>query len=73
MTDNADRNLTPEDVRAIVEGLKSSILKDFKLEVANGVLGWVRKAFIVLLIFLAIQGMSGDKDFMSALTHAGSK
>ena len=68
-----DRTLTDEDVKAIVDGLKSSILKDFKLEVANGVLGWIRKAFIVFLIFLAIQGMSGDRDFMSALTHAGSK
>ncbi len=68
-----DRNISDADVEAIVEGLKTSILKDFKLEVANDILGWVKKAFVVILIFLAIQGMSGDKDCLSALTHAWAK
>lgn len=71
MTD--DRTLSDADVKAIVDGLKSSILKDFKIEVANGILGWIRKAFIVFLIFLAVQGISGDRDFLSTLTHAGGK
>jgi len=65
-----DRNLTDSDVEAIVTVLKEQVYADFKIEVANGILGWVKKAFIVMLILLAIQGMSHDKAFLRGIVEA---
>lgn len=63
-----NRLLTDEDVTAIVEELKAQLLKDFQLEVARGVLGWVKKVVLVVLLYLALQGVLGDKRFMETLT-----
>lgn len=68
MTDDDDRNLTAADVSAIVTELKLQLVKDFRLEVGRGVLDLVKKAALVLLLFLALQGMAGDKSFINQLS-----
>lgn len=65
-----DRNLTDKDVDAIVEGLKKSLMTDFYGEVGKGFWGWIKKAAFVLLLILALQGMQGDRSFLSqVLAH----
>lgn len=71
MSEDPKRNLTDKDVEAIVEGLKQTIYTDFKIEVASGILGWVKRALVIVLILLAVQGMSGDKTFVHSFL--GSK
>ena len=67
MSDQGDnRNLTTADVTAIVTELKAQLLKDFQLEVARGVMIWVKKAFVVLLLILAVQGFTGDRTFLQS-------
>jgi hypothetical protein len=68
MTEDDDRNLTAADVSAIVTELKTQLVKDFRLEVGRGVLDLVKKALLVLLLFLALQGMAGDKSFINQIT-----
>lgn len=62
------RNLTDEDVAAIVASLKGELVRDFYGEVGKGVWAWVKRALIFLLLFLAIQGMAGDKAWMQSIT-----
>lgn len=69
MDDN--RKLTDEDVKSIVDELKRELFKDFQLEVAKGVLGWVKKAVVVILIYLALQGIAGDKAFLQSIAATG--
>ncbi len=64
-----DRNLTDDDGRAIVGALKEEVYRDFKIEVANGILGYVQKALLLILILLAIQGMTGDKSFLNNIAQ----
>lgn len=66
-----ERNMTDADVNAVVDTLKRELLKDFQLEVAKGVLGWVKKAVIVLLIYLALSGIAGDKQFTQSIAAVG--
>jgi hypothetical protein len=61
-----DRSLTEADVKAIVSELKTQLVKDFQLEVGKGVLGWVKKALILLLILAALYGISGTQWFKNA-------
>lgn len=63
-----NRNLTDEDVAAIVSSLKGELVKDFYGEVGKGVWTWVKKALILVLLLLAIQGMAGDKSWFSSVT-----
>jgi len=69
MDDN--RKLTDDDVKSIVDELKRELFKDFQLEVAKGVLGWVKKAVVVILIYLALQGIAGDKAFLQSIAATG--
>lgn len=66
-----DRLLTDEDVKAIVSELKAQLVKDFQIEVGKGVLGWVKKALILLLILAALYGISGTAWFKSAQPKGG--
>lgn len=59
MPDN--RNLTDEDVKAIVEKLKTDIARDIYAEAGRGLWAWVRKAFFTLLIVFAVYSISGGK------------
>lgn len=65
MEDNK-RNLTERDVEAIVGELKRQLLADFQIEVGRGVLSWAKRAFWLLLLVLAVYGISSDKDFINA-------
>lgn len=58
MSGGDERTLTEDDVKAIVSELKSQLVKDFQIEVGKGVLGWVRRAAVLLLILLAVYGFS---------------
>ncbi len=62
------RNLTDDDVAAIVAALKDELVRDFYGEVGRGVWTWVKRALFVLLLFLAVQGMAGEKSFFHSLT-----
>lgn len=66
-----NRRLTDDDVKSIVDELKRELFKDFQLEVAKGVLGWVKKAVVVILIYLALQGIAGDKAFLQSIAATG--
>lgn len=66
-----NRKLTDEDVKSIVDELKRELFKDFQLEVAKGVIGWVKKAVVVILIYLALQGIAGDKAFLQSIAATG--
>lgn len=55
---DANRLLTDEDVSAIVTELKTQLVKDFQIEVGKGVLGWVKRAAILLLILAAVYGFA---------------
>lgn len=53
-----ERSLTDDDVKAIVAELKTQLVHDFQMEVGKGVLSWVKRAAILLLILAAIYGFS---------------
>lgn len=65
------RSLTEGDVKAIVTELKRELVQDFKMEVASGLWGWIKKilvqALMVLLFYLAVQGMAGDKHLFQTI------
>lgn len=63
---DVDRLLTDDDVKAIVSELKAQLVKDFQVEVGKGVLGWVKKALVLLLILAALYGVSGTGWFTRA-------
>jgi hypothetical protein len=67
-----ERTLTDGDVRAIATELKIQLLTDFKLDVANGVLVWVRKAAILFLLYLAITGIVGEKSWIPSVFAGGT-
>lgn len=73
MTMSDDRNLTDKDVEAIVDSLKEKLVTDFYGEVGRGFWGWVKKAIFVLLFILALQGILGDRAFLSQIVaqHKG--
>lgn len=54
------RNLTDEDVKAIVKQLKSELVTDFYGEVGRGVWAWVRKIIMWILLSLAIYGVANE-------------
>lgn len=56
-----NRNLTDEDVNAIVAQIKSELIDDFYGEVGRGVWGWAKRAFWSILLILAVYGMAQDK------------
>lgn len=68
-----DRNLTDDDVKAIVDGLKEKLMTDFYGEVGKGLWAWVKKALFVLLFILALQGIQGDRSFISQIMAQGGK
>lgn len=68
---DANRLLTDEDVSAIVTELKAQLVKDFQVEVGKGVLGWVKKALVLLLILAALYGVSGTSWFNRAAGKIG--
>ena len=68
-----NRNITDSDAKAIATELKKQIMEDFKLEVGAGVLIWVKRAVIVLLLYLAVVGINGDKSFLHSLTTGSSR
>lgn len=59
MTD-PNRNLTDDDVAAIIEGLKEQIVSDFYGEVGRGVWYWCKKVLLSLMLLLAIYGMAKE-------------
>lgn len=61
------RNLTDDDVDAIVGKLKSQLVSDFYGEVGKGLWGWIKKAIWMLLLLLAIQGMAGDRPWLQQI------
>lgn len=61
-----DRLLTDDDVKAIVSELKAQLVKDFQIEVGKGVLGWVKKALILLVLLAALYGIAGTSWFYRA-------
>ena len=69
--EDPERHLADEDVKAIVAELKSQLLKDFQLEVGRGVWGWVKKAAVLILLLLAVQGILTDKNFVQSVLAGG--
>jgi hypothetical protein len=68
------RNLTDEDVQAIVSGLKKELLEDLYVEAGKGLIGWMKKGLFVLLLILAVYGILGDKALLRhAALAAGGK
>lgn len=57
MADN--RNLTDEDVQAIAAEIERSITQRFQLNVGKGVLRFVWRAMVYLIIALAAYGAAG--------------
>jgi len=64
----SERNLTDDDVKAIAAELKRQFAEDFQIEVGTGLLVWVKRALFIALVWLALQGMAGDRDFLQTLT-----
>lgn len=58
---NDDRLLSDADVAAIVEKLKSELVRDFYGEVGKGAWGWIKKLFWGFILLLAVYGMASDK------------
>jgi len=69
MTEN--RNLTDEDVKAIVAKLKTELIEDFYGEVGRGVWGWVKKVFWAMVLILAVYGMAQEKSLAEHLSMRG--
>ena len=57
---DADRTLTDADVEAIVASLKSQLVSDFYGEVGRGVWYWCKKAFMGIVLLMAIYGMAKE-------------
>lgn len=51
-----NRNLTDDDVEAIVEGLWTKASNSFKLNVGSGVIGLVWKGILLAVVILASYG-----------------
>lgn len=66
---DVDRKITDADAKAIAAELKQQIMEDFKLEVGSGVLVWVKRALVVFLIYLAVVGMAGGRNFADAFPY----
>ena len=62
-----ERNLTDDDVDAIVSELKRQLVRDFYGEVGRGVWGWVSKAFWALMLIAAVYGIASDKGFIQSM------
>jgi hypothetical protein len=58
MTENSNRTLTDDDVEAIVDGLRNRIFTDLQLEVGRGVLVWLKKAVVMLMLVFAAYGLA---------------
>ncbi|WP_017776697.1 hypothetical protein [Paraburkholderia kururiensis] len=54
-----DRTLTDGDVKAIAAQIEQGITQRFQLNVGRGVLGFVWRAFLYLLIMTAAYGAGG--------------
>lgn len=59
--DDNDRLLTDADVKAIANELKAGLLRDLYQEAGKGMLFWVRRIAILLLLLLAIYGLLGGE------------
>ena len=68
MMDNEDGTLTDADVTAIINGLEERMVDRFEAGVGRGVLYWVKRAGILILIVLAMQGLAGDKSWFHTMT-----
>lgn len=66
-----ERKLTDADAAKVASELKTQIMQDFKLEVATGLLALVKKGFVLLLLLLAIYGITSDKSLLQAVTTGG--
>jgi len=66
-----NRTLTDADARAIATELKKQLLADFHLEVGKGVVYWIKRAVVVLLLLLALYGALGDRPFLHQLIANG--
>lgn len=65
-----ERKLTDADVKAIVDTLKDELVSDFYGEVGRGIWGWVKKALVVLLFVLALQGIAGDRSALDSFARS---
>ncbi|MBU3992579.1 MAG: hypothetical protein KKA12_08570 [Alphaproteobacteria bacterium] len=65
-----NRNLTDDDVDAIVQQLKSELITDFYGEVGRGVWAWFRKVFWATLLIVAVYGMSNHKALVDTVQVA---
>lgn len=73
MSDERDqaRSLTDSDVDAIAAKVLQQLLERFQIEAGRGVLGFAKKALVVVLILLAIQGISGDRTVIETFIPGG--
>lgn len=54
-----NRTLTDDDVKAIAEQIEDNITQRFQLNVGRGVLSFVKRALMHVLIILAAYGAGG--------------
>lgn len=70
MTDE-NRNLTDDDVKAIVTRLKTEIVSDFYADVGRGVWALAKKALIWAVLVLAVIGLVNNSKFITAVLAQG--
>ena len=56
MDEQTHRNLTDEDVQAIVDGLETRVVNKFYRDFGKGVWGFVWKALIMAVLFITAYG-----------------
>lgn len=77
MTDHDDqperrkRSLTDDDVAAIVDGLEERILSRMYLNAGKGILSLAWRAFLLILVALAIYGVVNGSHVSAAAAQGG--
>lgn len=61
------RNLTNEDVKAIVTLLKAEIVSEFYGDVGRGVWELAKKALVWVVLVLAVMGLMHNTKFISTI------